>query len=751
MSFWLGGVLGEGGALVWTAPPAQVMAGAGLAVVAWLAALLTGRGPARLRVAELSLWAVALGLLVAAIAQPVWLEESGRTEAGRVVVLVDGSASMDVREQGTARSAAVADAIEAVRRAAGDDVEVFTFSEDVRAGEPVSFSGRGTDVGVALAAIADRYLGQQLRGVVLVTDGLDRGALRRELTAVGEAGAAAVAPDLPGPLTIYQIGSASKLHDVAITEVITGGFAFLRAPFSLTAKLQGPPGSTLPVTLSREGRLVSTKEVTLDESGAGTLALQVATPNTPGRYAWELSVPVDPEDAVPGNNTYPVVVRVVRDRTRVLQVSGSPSYDQKFLRLFLKEDPSVDLVSFFILRTHEDFGAGWSSDELSLIAFPHRRLFSEDLGTFDLVVLQNFNYAPYFDWDATTLLENIAQYVRDGGALVMTGGDRSFDLGEYGNTPIASVLPVKLNVTGPMVDERPFKPALAPASASHPITRVASTLEESAAAWARLPTMDGFNYTGGLVKGAAALLVHPVAREATGEKVPILAVREVEQGRVMSLAVDSSWRWSFSEVAEGRGNQVYLRFWKNALRWLVADPEDRRVVVVPAQENVLLGDEVRLTVKVRDAGYGPVEGVKVQGTVTSPDGNASSFEVVTGPTGEATTSFLPQVQGAHRVRVMAGSATADQGETVFAVSSRDPELLQIAPDGAFLALLAGAYGDRGRLHGPDQYGEPLLDDAAKRTVPERRETHLSSAPALSLVVGLLSILAWWIRRRAGGR
>ena len=100
--------------------------------------------------------------------------------------------------------------------------------------------------------------------------------------------------------------------------------------------------------------------------------------------------------------------------------------------------------------------------------------------------------------------------------------------------------------------------------------------------------MDGYNGNLGLVQGAASLLQHPTVSEK-GSKLPILAVREVGKGRVMTLSVDSSWRWSFSKAVEGGGNQAYLRFWKNAIRWLIADPEDRQVVVFPSQENSQIG------------------------------------------------------------------------------------------------------------------------------------------------------------------
>ena len=106
----------------------------------------------------------------------------------------------------------------------------------------------------------------------------------------------------------------------------------------------------------------------------------------------------------------------------------------------------VDLVSFFILRTHDDFAAGWNPQELSLIAFPYERLFTEQLETFDVVIFQNFDFKPYFERDPNGLLSNIVRFVRDGGAFVMVGGDRSFDLGEYADTPIAGILPVRLGV-----------------------------------------------------------------------------------------------------------------------------------------------------------------------------------------------------------------------------------------------------------------------------------------------------------------
>ncbi|MCB9777434.1 MAG: hypothetical protein H6742_02595 [Alphaproteobacteria bacterium] len=750
MSFWLGGTPGGTGELSWTTPTIGIAVAVAVGLLAWALAAWSGRGGRRplLRVGELVLWAVALAVLVAAVAGPVWIEERGRVEPGKLVVLVDGSASMGVVEGARPRGDEVAPLLERIVDA---DTDVYTFDEDLHAGPPTGWQGRGTDLGVALDLVSDRYLGQDLRGVVVITDGLDRGGLRDELAAAVAAGESLDGrlPPLGGPLTVYQIGSADELFDIAVEDVVSGGFAFLRTDFTLTARLRGPPGRTLPVTLSREGQGVDSAEVTLDEEGRAEVAFEVRPPRV-GRFAYEVSVPVEPGDAVPGNNSFPVVVRVVRDRTRVLQVSGSPAYDTKFLRLFLKEDPSVDLVSFFILRTREDMGAGWQSEELSLIAFPYERLFREDIGSFDLVIFQNFDYKPYFDWSANELLANIGQYVEDGGAFVMTGGDRSFDLGAYQGTPVGDVLPVRLGVTGPQSAAEPFAPVLTDAGRVHPITRIGATPEATEAAWQALPEMDGANVVVGLAPDSAALLSHPTLTGRDGAAMPVLAVREVGEGRTMALMVDSSWRWSFSEAAQGRGNQAYLRFWKNALRWLMADPEDQRVVVSPARENVLLGDELRIVAKVRDAGYLPTEGAAVEGRIVAPSGEETPLSLTTDASGEAAVLFAPTEQGAHRVYVRSPGIPGT-AETVFAATSRDPELVEIVPDGAFLAALVAAAGPDAALRAPGAGGGPVVDADAGREVMDRRETRLAGAPLVALLFGLCAGGAWILRRRNGAR
>ena len=106
------------------------------------------------------------------------------------------------------------------------------------------------------------------------------------------------------------------------------------------------------------------------------------------------------------------------DRVRVLQLCGRPSWDERFLRRLLKRNPNVDLISFFILRTPSDLAAV-DSDELSLIPFPTHELFQNELPSFDVIFLQNFEYMPY---GIGAYLDNIRQYVETGGGMAMIGG-----------------------------------------------------------------------------------------------------------------------------------------------------------------------------------------------------------------------------------------------------------------------------------------------------------------------------------------
>jgi hypothetical protein len=172
-------------------------------------------------------------------------------------------------------------------------------------------------------------------------------------------------------------------------------------------------------------------------------------------------------------------------------------------------------------------------------------------------------------------------------------------------------------------------------------------------------------------------------------------------------------------------------------------------VVQPSTENVLLGQDIRLSTTVRDAGFNPIEGERFTGVVTAPDGTQTPISGVTDGSGIGVSVIKARVEGAHRVRVEASDHGA--AETVFSVVTRDPELAEVSADRTFLERLAAAYGERGVYRAPGAALNPLVDSDAVRVIDEQRSVSLSSMPILALIFGVFAGLAWWTRRRNGGR
>ena len=192
--------------------------------------------------------------------------------------------------------------------------------------------------------------------------------------------ARAAVADLEVPVNTVLVGQ-SALLDLAIERVQVDDFAFVRNSLTVEVEVRGRgfEGRTVPVTLSREGQPVATKNVTL----RGEEPVKVAftfTPDQTGRFVYTVETPVFPREAVVENNTRAFTLKVIRDRVRVLLVVGRPSWDERFLRGLLKQDANVDLVSFYILRTMADEPNVTNPPrELSLIPFPMDEIFRQKL------------------------------------------------------------------------------------------------------------------------------------------------------------------------------------------------------------------------------------------------------------------------------------------------------------------------------------------------------------------------------------
>jgi uncharacterized membrane protein len=363
----------------------------------------------------------------------------------------------------------------------------------------------------------------------------------------------------------------------------------------------------------------------------------------------------------------------------------------RFLRGLLKQDPNIDLVSFFILRSNADDPG--PQQELSLIPFPVQEIFGEQLRTFDAVVFVNFAFAPYRALDIERFLPNLRDYVRNGGAFAMVGGEQSFGDARYGETPLADVLPIA-PIDGSSQSEGEARPRLTAEGRRHPVTTLAPGEAQNEAAWGALPPVTAVNLTRPLpASDGAAVLLEAPSVAVGGRAAPVVAVREIGAGRTLAVATDASWRWGFLSAESGQGNRAYLRFWSSALRWLIRDPGLAPLQVEPDAPAVEPGAAVGLSVSVRGPDWGPGAGRRVTAELVDEAGRSvTRGEAVAGTDGTARIELVPPGPGAYKVVAKGEGGAAETATAAVAVRGAGPEDADAAPRPDLLSAIAEASG-----------------------------------------------------------
>src|SRR5689334_19337785 len=390
----------------------------------------------------------------------------------------------------------------------------------------------------------------------------------------------------------YGIVGKSAFLRVAIDDLGTpGALAGHNGSATLTIRRDGQPFRTESVPIGAEQRI----EVPITR--AGPTVTEMAASPLPGEISQV-------------NNRAVVEINGVRDRLRVLLISGEPHQGERTWRRLLKADPSVDLVHFTILRPPEKDDRT-PLNELALIAFPVRELFVDKIGEFDLIILDRFQNRgllplPY--------LANIATRVRQGGALLMSVGPEFAGGASLAGTPLGSVLPGGPARTNAVVDT-PFRPWVSDLGQRHPVTE----------------GLPGANPPGNDAKGPEwgswYRRIEPSTMDGevlmrTPDGQPLLALDRVGQGRSALLLSDQIWLWSRGH--QGGGPQAELL--RRIAHWLMQEPD--------LEENALTARvaDGRLRIESRSTDPSPPLDV----VVTDPDGKAETVTLHQDSPGRAT-------------------------------------------------------------------------------------------------------------------
>ncbi|MDP3342538.1 hypothetical protein [Frigidibacter sp.] len=645
--------------------------------------------------------------LLAALAGPALETEDRQPLSDIVLMVVDGSASQSLPGRAGQTAAAVARVeaeIAALPNTELRRIDVGDGAEDA-----------GTLLMTALSAALAEEPRARVAGAILISD--------------GQAHDLAAAPDMPAPLNLLLTGRAAD-WDRRLVVRTAPAFGIIGEPLSVVVRIEemgampaGEVGRPVDVTLAIDGGEPEAYQVPVNTDLELALTLEHG-----GQNVVQFDLAASEGELTTRNNAAVVQINGVRDRLRVLLVSGEPHAGERTWRNLLKSDASVDLVHFTILRPPEKQD-GVPVSELSLIAFPTQELFVEKIDEFDLIIFDRYSQRGILP---PTYFDNIRDYVTKGGAVLVSAGPEFASVESVYHSSLAEILPARPTAR---VLERGFLPTVSELGQRHPVTEGlddftpegadAPERAEGEPAWGRWMRMVDLEDTTG----------ETVMEGADGR--PLLVLDRAGEGRIALLASDQAWLWS--RGYEGGGPQLELL--RRLAHWMMKEPElEEEALTVTAE-----GQD--MTITRRTLGTGPREV-----TIIHPDGTETVLPMRELSPGRHIAEFAAPEIGLYRMQ------EGDQ-ERVFAVGPSAPREFEstIASAEPLTPAMAPVNGGAVRLEEgmPDirtvREGRPAAGRGWIGITP--REAHatvgLSVAPLLPAWVFLLLasglILGAWLR------
>lgn len=476
------------------------------------------------------------------------------------------------------------------------EVDVYAFSDalgekrDIAKVDAVEAKGTSTRIHGSLAGLNERYAGQSLSGILLLSDGLDT----REATDewVGMA----------WPCPVYSVrleddGIWDKEVDVAVESVETPQRVIVGWSTKLTAVVagQGTKGETLHVQLFRNGTLLQDLPTQIPaEGGSREVTFSLENPEM-GSFTYTVSVPALKGESVTNNNSYSVSAQVIDAKNRVLYIEDVPRWESKYLTRVLRGNPSYTPLIF--LRGPEGKFLTFGTRGDASLNFT-----DEQLAQFKMVILGDLSVEMLGEARAAQML----RFVEGGGSLILLGGEKAWGVGGWPTGPMAKMLPVKRGSGAGPVEGR-YPVAVTEDGRAHPVFQTKGETAPS-----ELPPILS------LYGGAEATPGATTLATATGPagRTPLVVAQRYGQGKVVVILTDSLWRW---QLEPGK-DKTYGTFWTQLLSWL-APQEDKtgpfQLDLYASVERVFLGEGVTLNARVGSSG-GTTPQTDVNVEVTDP-------------------------------------------------------------------------------------------------------------------------------------
>ncbi len=623
--------------------------------------------------------------------------------------------------------------------------------------DALTADARRTDLTGAIAAVRERYRGQPVAGIVVLSDGGDTGAGQAggSQGSGGAGGSSRSAGSGGAPVFAIGIGSPDGPRDREVLGITAGDPRLDHATVDLhvTAVSNGFGRAPFALRVLANGQLIDSRRLAPPADGSPIEQVFTVSPDPLNATVYTAEIPREPSEDVGENNSRSVLVSPAGRKRRILLVEGAPGFEHSFMTRALAADPGLEIDSVtrkgkngdgqdtFIVQAGAARGAGLTA------GFPSTR---EQLYTYDGLVIANVE-AGFF---SRAQLKLAADFVaeRGGGLLVM--GGRSFAQRGLSGTPLEEALPVELNdrrgglVRAASSGDLPAhnRLRLTAEGELHPIMRLGASPDETRKLWSALPALSASAALGGPRPGATILAL---TTAPGGGVFPVVAVQRYGQGRSMVFAGEASWRWKMLMASTDRS---YEFFWRQSARWLSSATPDPVAITLPNAPEP--GDAISVDVDARDAAFAPVAEAAIEATLTLPGGATQPIALrrADAAGGRYTAALGPEQPGLYRVHAEArrGSTSLGAADRWMYVGGADREFADPRLNEGFLRRVARSSGGRYVRASEAARIVPWLQAAVpQNAAPERRD--LWHEPGAFALVILLLSAEWILRRRLGLR
>ncbi len=705
------------------------------------------------RATLVALRVVTLALLVLFLFRPIVLLPPVGNADAIVPILVDSSRSMRLADaDGQTRVVRANTLIKTTlgpALASHAKTDIFSFGEGLKTASVDAFAAdaRRTDLSGALAAVRERYRGQRLAGIVVLSDGADTGTSSAPRS--DRSGSAAD----EAPVFAIGVGSPDGLRDREVLGITAGDPRLDQSSVDLhiTAVSYGFGRAPFVIRVLANGRLIDSRRVVPQADGSPIDETFTVPPDPLNPTVYTAEIAADESELVGENNKRSVLVSPSGRKRRVLVIEGAPGFEHSFMTRAWAADAGLEIDS--VTRKGKNAAgqdtffvqAGEGRSAALTTGFPSKR---EQLYGYDALVIANIEG----DFFSRAQLAMAADFVSDrGGGLLVLGG-RSFSQHGLSGTPLEEVLPVELTDrrgglvhAGLSAGDLPVhnKLRLTTEGETHPIMRIGGTTDETRRLWSALPALAASAALGGPRPGATVLAL---TTAPGGGVFPVVAVQRYGQGRSMVFAGEAAWRWKMMMAASDRS---YDFFWRQAARWLSSASPDQVSVAVPDAPEP--GDPIAVDVDAHDALFQPVTDATIEATVTSPGGETTPIKLrhVEAATGRYTAALTANQPGLYRVRASAkrGAVALGNADRWIYVGGADREFADPRLNEGFLRRIARNSGGRYvRAADAARVPEWLRTATPRNAAPERRDLwHEPWAFALIVILlcGEWTLRRWW--------